>query len=131
MAEGWARKLKTDVIEACSAGIEKHGLNPLAVKAMAESGVDISQHKSKLVVELPAMDFDFVVTVCGHANESCPRFPGRTKVVHIGFDDPPRLAEDAKSEEDALAHYRRVRDEIRCFIESLPAALGTNAMKGG
>jgi arsenate reductase len=126
MAEGWARHLKADDIESFSAGIEKHGLNPLAVKVMAEAGVDISRHKSKLVAELPTKDFDYVVTVCGHAHESCPFFRGKVKTVHVGFDDPPRLAAGAKTEEEALAHYRRVRDEIRVFVETLPAALREN-----
>jgi arsenate reductase len=123
MAEGWARHLKNDVIEPYSAGIETHGLNPLAIKAMAEAGVDISSQRSKHVDELKGIEFDYVVTVCDNANESCPLFPGRTKVVHVGFDDPPRLARDAKTKEEALSHYRRVRDEIRAFVETLPDGL--------
>ena len=123
MAEGWTRALKGDRIEAFSAGLETHGLNPRAVRVMAEAGVDISGHKSKTVADLPTQQFDFVVTVCDHAHESCPLFPGKTKVVHVGFDDPPRLAKDAKSEEEALAYYRRVRDEIKAFVETLPGAL--------
>jgi arsenate reductase len=123
MAEGWARHLKSDVIEPYSAGIESHGLNPLAVKAMAEAGVDISNHRSKLVDELKGIEFDYVVTVCDNANESCPLFPGKTKVVHVGFDDPPRLARQAKTDEEAFSHYRRVRDEIRAFVETLPDGL--------
>lgn len=123
MAEGWARHLKRDVIDAWSAGIEKHGLNPLAVKVMNEAGVDISSHHSKLVSELPEHDFDSVITVCDHAHESCPLFPGKVKVIHKGFDDPPRLAAGATNEEEALIHYRRVRDEIREFVEQLPANL--------
>ena len=123
MAEGWTRALKGDRIEAFSAGLEIHGLNPRAVQVMAEAGVDISGHKSKTVAELPTRDFDFVVTVCDHAHESCPLFPGKTKVVHVGFDDPPRLALAATTEEEALAHYRRVRDEIKAFVETLPEGL--------
>lgn len=123
MAEGWARHLKGDVIEAYSAGVETHGLNPLAVKAMAEAGVDISKHCCKNVSTLMNVPFDYVVTVCSSANEACPRFPGKAKVVHVGFDDPPRLAQGAKSPEEALSHYRRVRDEIRTFVERLPEAL--------
>lgn len=123
MAEGWARHLKSDVIEAYSAGIETHGLNPNAVKVMAEAGVDISDHHSKHLEELKAISFDCVVTVCGHAHESCPVFPGQTKVVHVSFDDPPYLAKDAKTEEEALNCYRRVCDEIKAFVESLPDAL--------
>ena len=124
MAEGWARALRNDAIEAYSAGIETHGLNPLAVKVMAEAGVDISRQRSKRVAELEAVDFDCVVTVCGHANETCPTWlRGKARVVHAGFEDPPALARNAKSEEEALAHYRRVRDEIRSFVETLPRSL--------
>jgi len=123
MAEGWTRHLKGDVIDAYSAGIETHGLNPNAVKVMAEAGVDISHHRSKNITEFKDMNFDAVVTVCGHANENCPLFPGRTKVVHVGFDDPPSLAKNAKSQEEALNHYRRVRDEIKAFVSGLPESL--------
>ncbi|MFA4944733.1 MAG: arsenate reductase ArsC [Lentisphaeria bacterium] len=123
MAEGWARALKGDVLEPYSAGLEAHGLNPHAVKAMAEAGVDISGHASKTVQELLHIPFDYVVTVCGHANGSCPLFPGKAKVVHAGFDDPPALAKTGEGEEAKMACYRRVRDEIRRFIETLPAAL--------
>jgi arsenate reductase (thioredoxin) len=123
MAEGWARHLKGDVIEPYSAGIEVHGLNPRAVRVMAESGVDISGHHSKHLNELKDVVFDYVITVCDNAHESCPMFPGRTRVVHVGFDDPPRLANDAKTEDEALRHYRRVRDEIRSFVMGLPENL--------
>jgi len=123
MAEGWARHLKDDVIEAHSAGIETHALNPNAVKVMAEAGVDISGHHSKSVSELMDVPFDYVVTVCGHANATCPVFPGNAKVVHVGFDDPSALAAQAGSEAEALNCYRRVRDEIRAFAETLPGAL--------
>ena len=120
MAEGWARTLKSDSIEAYSAGIETHGLNPDAVRVMAEVGVDISAQRSKLVSELREVAFDYVITVCGHANEHCPLFPGKAKIVHVGFDDPPKLAADAKTEEERLAPYRRVRDEIKRFVMALP-----------
>jgi len=123
MAEGWARRLKGDAVEAYSAGVETHGLNPKAVQVMAEAGIDISGHRSKHVRELSEVPFDYVVTVCGNAQESCPVFSGQTKVVHAGFDDPPRLAQEARTEEEALSHYRRVRDEIRTFVESLPESL--------
>ena len=125
MAEGFTRHLKGDAIEAYSAGVETHGLNPRAVQVMAEAGVDISGHTSKLVDDLPDIEFDYVVTVCDNAREACPFFPGATKLVHVGFDDPPRLAQDAKTEEEALGHYRRVRDEIRAFVEKLPDVLDT------
>ena len=127
MAEGWARQLKGDLLEPYSAGVETHGLNPQAVQVMAEAGVDISGHRSKHVRELSDVAFDFVITVCGNAQESCPAFPGRTKVVHVGFDDPPRLAKEARTEEEALNHYRRVRDEIRKFVETLPEVLAASA----
>jgi arsenate reductase (thioredoxin) len=124
MAEGWARHLKGDQIEAYSAGIDAHGLNPDAVRVMAEAGVDISSQQSKRVDELQGPQFDYVVTVCGHAHENCPVVPGRATIIHVGFDDPPRLAADAKTEAARLAPYRRVRDEIRAFVETLPTSLG-------
>jgi arsenate reductase len=123
MAEGWAKRLKADVLEAYSAGVEKHGLNPLAVKVMSEAGVDISGHKSKLVEELDCQDFDYVITLCSHAHETCPVFPGQAKMIHRAFDDPPRLARNACNEEDALKYYRKVRDEIKQFIQELPESL--------
>ena len=123
MAEGWARHLKGDGIEPCSAGIKTHGLNRNAIKVMAEAGVDISGQRSKRLDTLKNVDFDYVITVCDSVHESCPLFPGKTKVVHVGFDDPPRLARDAKTEEEALGHYRRVRDEIRDFVAQMPENL--------
>jgi arsenate reductase len=123
MAEGWARVLKGGEIEPYSAGVFAKKLDPRAVQAMAEAGVDISRQRSKHVSELGGVTFDYVITVCDNARESCPVFPGRTRTVHAGFDDPPFLARDAASEEEALAHYRRVRDEIREFIEKLPEEL--------
>ncbi|MFH0963343.1 MAG: arsenate reductase ArsC [Planctomycetota bacterium] len=123
MAEGWTRSLKGDLIEPFSAGVAPHGLDPNTVAVMAEAGVDISHQRSKSVQDLTALDFDCVVTVCDHARESCPRFPGKTRVMHKDFDDPPRLAKDAKTKDEALAHYRRVRDEIRRFVETLPEGL--------
>ena len=124
MAEGWARALKGDQIEVYSAGIETHGLNPNAVKVMAEAGVDISTHRSQLVTEFPDVAFDYVVTVCGHAHETCPYFPAGAKVVHVGFDDPPKMVDELESGQAQLDCYRRVRDEIRAFVETLPEALG-------
>ena len=121
MAEGWARALKSKEIDAYSAGTSPHGLNPLAVRAMREAGVDISGHASKRPEDI-GVPFDVVVTVCDSAHESCPVFPG-ARVVHVGFDDPPRLAKGAANDDEAMPHYRRVRDEIRAFIERLPAAL--------
>ena len=123
MAEGFARKLKPDTIDPFSAGTDPHGMNPLAMKVMAEAGVDIGRHWSKHVNDLTGVPFDYVVTVCDSANETCPVFPGRVKRVHVGFDDPPRLARDAKTEDEALNHYRRVRDEIEAFVRTFPEGL--------
>ena len=117
MAEGWARHLLKDRVEPYSAGIEAHGMNPNAVKVMQEAGVDITGQSSKLVSTLQDVPLDLVITVCGHADENCPAFHGNARVVHVGFDDPPKLAKDAATEEETLQHYRRVRDEIRDFVE--------------
>ena len=123
MAEGWTRHLKADVIDAYSAGIETHGLNPYAVKVMQEAGVDISNHESAHVDQFSQMKFDYVITVCSHADKYCPVFPGKAHVLYKGFDDPPKLAEQEKSEEAKLSHYRRVRDEIRQYVSTLPDSL--------
>lgn len=123
MAEGWARALKGDAIEPYSAGIDSSGLNPNAVRVMDEAGVSIARHTSKRVKDVKNIAFDYVVTVCGAADGACPAFAGGAKVVHIGFDDPPKLAAGAKTEAEALSHFRRVRDEIRAFVERLPGAL--------
>jgi len=123
MAEGLARSLKGDVLDAHSAGTETHGLNLDAVKVMQEAGVDISHHRSQTVSDLAGQQFDYVVTVCDHANENCPFFPAKTRVIHQGFADPPKLAAGARTEDERLSHYRRVRDEIRAYVETLPESL--------
>ncbi len=123
MAEGFARALKGEQIEAYSAGTSPQGLNPLAVKAMAEIGIDISSHKSKSVDELQDVIFDFVVSVCDQAKQSCPTWLGAGKLVHHSFDDPPRLAQSARTEAEALQAYRKVRDEIKAFVETLSQIL--------
>jgi len=123
MAEGWTRHLKGDEIEPYSAGLDAAGLDPRAVRVMVEAGVDISSQRSKRIEEVGNLDFDVVVTVCDHAHEHCPVFPGAPRVFHIDFDDPPRLAKGAKTEKEALAHYYDVRDKIRSFVESLPGAI--------
>ncbi|OVE74252.1 arsenate reductase [bacterium B13(2017)] len=123
MAEGWTKHLKSDQIEVYSAGIKTHGLNPNAVKVMKEINIDISNHKSKNINEFKNMKLDYVITVCDNANETCPIFPGQTKVIHVGFDDPPKLAKEALKEEEKLNHYRRVRDEIKNFVQTLPESL--------
>jgi arsenate reductase (thioredoxin) len=128
MAEGWARHLKGDIIEPWSAGIQPSKLDPRAVKVMAEAGVDISNHRSKHLNELKNMTFDYVITVCDSANESCPLFPGTTKRIHRSFDDPPKLAKSAGNEEEALVHYRRVRDEINAYVAGMPLNLDTESV---
>ena len=125
MAEGFCNALKGERIEAESAGIKAQGVNPYAVTAMKEAGVDISGHTSKTVSQLDDQNFDYVVTVCDHAKESCPFFSGPTKRIHKGFDDPPILSAEAQSEEEILDVYRRVRDEIREYINTLPESLST------
>jgi arsenate reductase len=120
MAEGWAEHLKGDIIEAYSAGIAPRGLDRLAVKVMVEAGVDISKHRSKHPDELKDVKFDYVVTLCDEANEHCPMFPGKAKIIHVGFDDPPKLAAEVEDAEEKLNCYRRVRDKIKMFILGLP-----------
>jgi arsenate reductase (thioredoxin) len=123
MAEGWARRLKSDRIEPYSAGIQTNGLNPLAVRVMAEAGVDISNHRSKSLAEFQGIKFDYIVAVSDHAFRSCPERMNSTRVVRQSFENPPRLADDAKTEEEQLAPYRLVRDKIRAYIETLPDSL--------
>lgn len=120
MAEGWARHLKGDVLEAHSAGTSARRLNRRAVQVMAEVGVDISRQKPKHLDAVSHVDFDLVVTVCERAATRCPVFPRKARVLHRPFDDPPALAKGAETEEAALAHFRRVRDELRALVESLP-----------
>ncbi len=123
MAEGWARHLHGGVIDAWSAGTNPRGVDLRTIRVMAEAGVDIARHRSKHVGELWNLSFNLVITVCDDARESCPVFPSGTRAMHIRFDDPRRLAEEARTEEEALAAYRRVRDEIREFVERLPDVL--------
>jgi arsenate reductase (thioredoxin) len=123
MAEGFVRHLKHETLEAYSAGMEKRVLDPRAVAVMAEVGVDITEHRSKLIDEMTSIGFDYVITVCDHARESCPLFMGDALLVHVGFEDPPALAADETDEERRLGHYRRVRDQIRVFVDSLPGSL--------
>ena len=129
MAEGWARRLWPDVFDVYSAGLVAHGLNQKAVQVMAERDIDLSSHTSKTLKDLSSSQFDFVITVCDHAAESCPIFPGKTKRFHQGFEDPPKLAEQAKNEEEALHQYRKVRDEIGEFVKKLPDFLHIQSAK--
>lgn len=123
MAEGFCRKYWGHKLNVYSAGTKKHGMNERAMKVMKESDVDISSHYSKTVDELPKVNFDFVITVCDAAKETCPYFPGG-KVIHVGFQDPPALTKDMKNDEDILKVYRRVRDEIEAAIIKLPEIIG-------
>jgi len=114
MAEGLVNALYGEHYEARSAGTEPSQLNPLAIQIMAEIGIDISHHHSKGVEQFLDQEFDYVVTVCDHANETCPVFPGGKKRIHRGFQDPAALE---GSEDEKLAVFRRVRDEIQHWIE--------------
>jgi arsenate reductase len=127
MAEGWARFLKSDMFEPYSAGTDPKGLDPYAVRVMAEAGVDISRQRSKHLNEFKNLSFDYVITVCDSANETCPFFPGKTVRIHQSFDDPPKLAKSMDTEEEILTVYRRVRNEIRIFIEKIPDAMNMKA----
>ena len=120
MAEGWARHLLNDQVEAASAGVIKHGVDPKAVKVMTEAGVDISGQESKTIEELPDHNFDAVITLCHAANESCPFFPGQVVRLHQDFDDPPSLSLNVSDGKSALQIYRRVRDDIKEFVRGLP-----------
>lgn len=120
IAEGWTRQMKSRCIDAYSCGIEPCGLDARAVKVMAESGVDISGQRSKRLAELAEIEFDYVVTLCGHAHENCPVFPGKTEVLHFGFEDP---AAAEGGEEEVLSAFRRLRDQIKALVAELPEAL--------
>lgn len=117
MAEGWARFFHYKWLDVASAGVEKHGMNQNAIQVMKEAGVDISSHKSKLLTELPDLQFDLVVTVCGNAHERCPFFPGNTKIVHVPFADPPAMGKEFSDPEQKIHCYRKIRDQIKKFVE--------------
>lgn len=129
MAEGWTRYLKNDLFDVWSAGTKPHGLDPVAVLVMAEEGIDISSHKSKHIDEFKDKNFDYVITVCGHAHETCPWFPGKAKIIHVPFNDPPQMAEQYNNKKgnsdkkEILDCYRQVRDEIKSFVAALPGNL--------
>ena len=123
MAEGFSRHLKSGEIEAHSAGLNPKGIDSRAIKAMAEVGIDISTQKSRSIDEVKHLEFDYVITLCDNAQKTCPIFLAKTRVIHVGFEDPPRLAANAKDEEEAMGHYRKIRDEIKAFVDRLPQAL--------
>jgi arsenate reductase len=113
MAEGLTNYFLGDLVEAFSAGTEATRVDPLAAKVMAEIGIDLSGHRSKILDEFDGEDFDYVITLCGDANEKCPMFFGGVKRLHMGFDDPSRLP---GSEDEVLPEYRRARDEIKTTL---------------
>lgn len=125
MAEGWAKHLKSDIFNAYSAGTRPKGIDPCAIKAMLEAGVDISNQYSKTIDELAEINFDIVITLCDGASEVCPFLPGSFLRIHKPFLDPPLMAQNAQNEEEAVRHYRLVRDEIRIFVEGMPENLAT------
>ncbi|OHB77051.1 MAG: arsenate reductase [Planctomycetes bacterium RBG_16_55_9] len=120
IAEGWARHLKSDVMEAYSAGVWPAGISAKAVQVMAEAGVDISSHVSKHAYAYLGMDFDFVITLCDHAKAECPIYGDKTTLIHRAFKDPLAAA---GGEEQVLDAFRKTRDQIRAFIETLPESL--------
>jgi arsenate reductase len=121
MAEAWTRQLRNDDYEAYSAGVAPKGLDPMAVHVMAEAGIDISSQRSKGIDSLGKIEFDYVITLCDNARESCPYYPAKTRLIHQGFDDPPGLAKEAKNDKEVLNIYRRVRDEIKEYVMNLSA----------
>ncbi|MBN2145710.1 MAG: arsenate reductase ArsC [Candidatus Aureabacteria bacterium] len=123
MAEGFARALKGDIIRPYSAGINPKGLDSLAVRVMAEIGINISRQKSKSILEVTSIPFDAVVTLCDHAKENCPNYPAKCQKIHRSFEDPALWTEQRMTEDEALVRYRRVRDEIKDFVLTLPDVL--------
>lgn len=126
MAHGFANALLAEKFSSYSAGVESHGLNPSAVKVMSEVGIDISSHESQTLDQFDTQKFDYVVAVCEHAASNCPTFPAKTNVIVRQFDDPPKLALNAKSDDEALSHYRRVRDQIKTWVATLPSQISVN-----
>ena len=116
MAEGWLRHLAGDRFEVHSAGTEATKVRPLAIRAMADVGVDISKQESKTLDRYLNEPWDYVITVCDQANEACPLFPGGKNRIHWSFPDPSKAT---GSEDEQLAVYRQVRDDIRARIEEL------------
>jgi arsenate reductase len=123
MAEGWGKFLKSDEFNIYSAGLETHGLNPYAVRVMSEVGVDIIGQQSQLLSEFDHIKFDYVITVCSRAHETCPIFPRDAVVIHYGFEDPPKMVAADADEETKLDAFRAVRDQIQAYVETLPQSL--------
>lgn len=123
MAEGLARAFRADAFEAYSAGTNPGVLDELAALVMREIGADIRKQRPKHIREVEHIRFDYVITLCDSAAESCPVFPNAGKTVHRPFPDPPMLARECRDHDQALDEYRKVRDAIRILIESLPESL--------
>ncbi len=119
MAEGCLKACKADKYAIFSAGIEVHGVNPYTVQVMAEQGIDISRQESNTLSDLKNINFHSIFTVCGYVDKHGPILSSDVRKVLVAFDDPPELAKAASSKEEALLHYRRVRDEIRAFVDSI------------
>lgn len=120
IAEGWARHLKSDVIEAFSAGIRPISVSSRAIEVMAEAGVDISTQQPKHIDTLEGIDFDYVVTLCDNAAAGCPVFGGKARVIHKPFNDPYFAS---GSQQEIMTVFRKVRDDIKAFIETMPGSL--------
>ena len=118
MAEGLLRHDAGERFEVFSAGTQPSHVRPEAVAVMRELGIDISGHRSKSVDEFAGQDFDYILTVCDNAKESCPIFPGKSVTLHRSFDDPNGLP---GSVEERLAGFRRVRDDLRTYLTEFPA----------
>ncbi len=123
MAEAFARKMGPHFLQAYSAGVDPGTLDTRAVQVMAEIGIDISGQRPKSIESLGNIAFDVVITLCDHANETCPYFPGKVLRLHRGFEDPPRMTAGETKEDVILDGYRKVRDEIRSFVANLPQLL--------
>ncbi len=119
IAEGWAKLMHSDWLDIYSAGITPTRVDPRVVEVMKEVGVDISSQYSKSIEDLSSIDFDYVIALCDTSKGACPVISAKVLYAHVPFDDPPLLSKDAKTEEEALKHYRRVRDEIKEFVAGL------------
>lgn len=120
MAEGWAKHLKRDIIEAYSAGVWPVGVSLMAIQVMAEAGVDISSQTSDHVEDFLKIYFDYVITLCDNAKKKCPVFNGKTRLIHRAFEDPTFIFGNTDTIMEA---FRQTRDQIRAFVETLPESL--------
>ena len=116
IAEGYLRYFHGEKAEVYSAGVETHGVNPRAIATMKEDGINLSAHTSNHVDEYLSISFDLILTVCDHASERCPIFPGKAQRIHHNFTDPAKVI---GTEEEIMAEFRRVREEIKEFCRLL------------